>query len=129
VVANPRRGADGALRCLRDPELERAADDRARPLERRGAAEVVPEAERRAVLERLGAGSASISELAEPFGMSLTGMKKHIRLLEEAELVTTEKVGRVRRCTLVPYAFEGISTWLQRLDRFAQVVERTKGDQ
>src|SRR5262249_44789535 len=82
---------------------------------------------RRAVLERLGAGSASISELAEPFGMSLTGMKKHIRLLEEAELVTTEKVGRVRRCMLVPYAFEGISTWLQRLDRFAQVVERTKG--
>src|SRR5262245_48548942 len=82
---------------------------------------------RRAVLERLGAGSATISELADPFGMSLTGMKKHIRLLEEAELVTTEKVGRVRRCMLAPYAFEGISTWLQRLDRFAQVVERTKG--
>ena len=82
---------------------------------------------RRAVLERLGAGSASISELAEPFGMSLTGMKKHVRLLEEAELVTTAKVGRVRRCTLVPYAFEGINTWLQRLDRFAEVVERTKG--
>jgi DNA-binding transcriptional ArsR family regulator len=71
--------------------------------------------------------SATISELAEPFGMSLTGMKKHVRLLEEAELVTTEKVGRARRCTLVPCAFEGISTWLQRLDRFAQVVERTKG--
>jgi len=83
---------------------------------------------RRAVLERLGFGTATISELAEPFGMSLTAMKKHIRLLEEAEPVTTEKVGRVRRCTLVPYAFEGISTWLQRLDRFAQVVERTKGD-
>src|SRR5437588_645312 len=82
---------------------------------------------RRAVLERLGTGSATISELAEPFGMSLTGMKKHIRLLEEAELVTTEKIGRVRRCMLVPYAFEGISTWLQRLDRLAQVVERTKG--
>jgi DNA-binding transcriptional ArsR family regulator len=83
---------------------------------------------RRAVLERLGAGSATISELAEPFGMSLTGMKKHIWLLEEAQLVTTEKVGRVRRCMLAPYAFECISTWLQRLDRFAQVVERTKGD-
>jgi DNA-binding transcriptional ArsR family regulator len=83
---------------------------------------------RRAVLERLGSGSATISELAQPFGMSLTGMKKHIRLLEEAQLVTTEKVGRVRRCMLAPYAFEGISTWLQRLDRFAQVVERTKGD-
>ena len=83
---------------------------------------------RRAVLERLGSGSASISELAEPFGMSLTGMKKHIRLLEEAELVTTEKVGRVRRCMLAPYAFEGISTWLQRLDRFAQVVEHKRGE-
>jgi DNA-binding transcriptional ArsR family regulator len=82
---------------------------------------------RRAVLERLGSGRATISELAEPFGMSLTGMKKHLRLLEEAQLVTTEKVGRVRRCMLAPYAFEGISTWLQRLDRFAQVVERTKG--
>jgi DNA-binding transcriptional ArsR family regulator len=82
---------------------------------------------RRAVLERLGSGSATISELAEPFGMSLTGMTKHIRLLERAELVTTEKVGRVRRCKLAPYAFEGIGTWLQRLDRFAQVVELTKG--
>jgi DNA-binding transcriptional ArsR family regulator len=83
---------------------------------------------RRAVLERLGAGTATISELAEPFGMSLTGMRKHVRLLEEAQLVTTEKVGRVRTCMLTPYAFEGITVWLQRLDRFAQVVERTKGD-
>ena len=83
---------------------------------------------RRAVLERLGyGGTATISELAEPFGMSLTGMKKHIRLLEDADLVATEKVGRARECTLVPSAFDGISTWLQRLDRFAQVVERTKG--
>jgi DNA-binding transcriptional ArsR family regulator len=83
---------------------------------------------RRAFLVRLGSGSATVSERAEPFGMSLTGMKKHIRRLEEAELVTTAKVGRVRRCVLAPYAFEGISTWLQRLDRFAQVVERTRGD-
>jgi DNA-binding transcriptional ArsR family regulator len=83
---------------------------------------------RRAVLERLGrGGTATITELAEPFGMSLTGMKKHIRLLEEANLVATEKVGRARRCTLVPYAFEGISSWLQRLDRFAHVVEQTRG--
>ncbi|GAC1580954.1 MAG: metalloregulator ArsR/SmtB family transcription factor [Candidatus Dormibacteria bacterium] len=82
---------------------------------------------RRAVLERLGSGSAAISELAEPFGMSLTGMKKHIHLLEQAHLVSTEKVGRARRCTLVPYAFEGISTWLARLDRWAHGVERTKG--
>lgn len=84
---------------------------------------------RRAVLERLGAGGATISELAAPFGMSLTGMRKHVQLLEEAELVTTEKVGRVRKCMLAPYAFEGINAWLSRLDRFAQVVERTKGTQ
>jgi DNA-binding transcriptional ArsR family regulator len=83
---------------------------------------------RRAVLERLGRGAASVSELAQPFEMSLTGMKKHIRLLEEAELVRTEKVGRVRVCTLVPYAFEPIGAWLSRLDRFAQLLERTKGE-
>ena len=82
---------------------------------------------RRAVLERLNTSSATITELAEPFGMSLTGMKKHIRLLEEANLLTTEKVGRARICRLVPDAFVGISMWLLRLDRFAQVVERTKG--
>jgi DNA-binding transcriptional ArsR family regulator len=84
---------------------------------------------RRAVLEQLGSASATISGLAEPFGMSLTGMKKHIQRLEEAQLVTTEKVGRARICTLAPYAFEGINTWLDRLDRFAQVVERTKAEQ
>lgn len=83
---------------------------------------------RRAILERLGSGSATIGELAAPFGMSLTGMKKHVRLLEEARLMRTEKVGRVRRCMLEPNALDGISAWLQRLDRFARVVERTKGD-
>src|SRR5204862_6160749 len=75
---------------------------------------------RRAVLERLGSGNATISELAQPFGMSLTGMKKHIRLLEEAQPVTTEKVGRVRSCMLAPPALEGTSTWPQRRRRSAQ---------
>jgi DNA-binding transcriptional ArsR family regulator len=82
---------------------------------------------RREVLERLSGGTATISELAQPYGMSLTGMKKHVQVLEDASLVTTEKVGRARLCHLVPYAFEGINVWLARLDRFAQVVERTKG--
>ncbi|HLI60127.1 MAG TPA: metalloregulator ArsR/SmtB family transcription factor [Solirubrobacteraceae bacterium] len=82
---------------------------------------------RRDVIERLSGGSATISELAAPHGMSLTGMKKHVRVLEDARLVTTEKVGRTRVCHLVPYAFEGISVWLARLDRFALLVERTKG--
>jgi DNA-binding transcriptional ArsR family regulator len=87
------------------------------------------DATRRDVLERLSTGSATISELAAPYGMSLTGMKKHIQVLEDASLITTEKVGRARLCHLVPYAFEGISVWLARLDRFAQVVQRTKGTQ
>jgi DNA-binding transcriptional ArsR family regulator len=82
---------------------------------------------RRAVVERLGQGEATIGQLAEPFDMSLTGMKKHVLVLEDAGLVITEKVGRARRCTLAPYAFEGITEWLDRLDRFAKVVERTKG--
>jgi DNA-binding transcriptional ArsR family regulator len=80
-----------------------------------------------AVVERLASGSATITELAEPFGISLTGMKKHVTVLEDAGLVRTQKIGRARRCELAPYAFEGISAWLRRLDRFAAVVERTKG--
>src|SRR3954462_7993023 len=83
---------------------------------------------RRAVLERLGAGSATITELATPFGMSLTGMKKHVRVLEDAELVRTEKVGRSRRCTLAPHPLAHVEAWLQRLDRFEALLERTKGE-
>jgi DNA-binding transcriptional ArsR family regulator len=90
---------------------------------------------RRAILERLGRGSASITELAEPFGITLTGMKKHVRVLEEAELVTTEKVGRVRQCSVGPRRLEDIQAWTEtyrrmldeRLDRFGELLERTKG--
>ncbi len=92
---------------------------------------------RRAVLERLGRGDASITELAEPFGISLTGMKKHVRVLEEAELVTTEKVGRARLCTAGPRRLEDVQEWMEtyrrmldeRLDRFGELLERTKGAQ
>jgi Bacterial regulatory protein, arsR family. len=91
---------------------------------------------RRRVLERLGSGSATISELAEPFGMSLTGMKKHVRVLEEAQLVATEKVGRARRCSLGPRRLDDLQEWIEthrrmldeRLDRFEELLERTKGD-
>jgi DNA-binding transcriptional ArsR family regulator len=83
---------------------------------------------RRAVVERLGTGSATISELAEPFGITLTGMKKHVRVLEEAQVVRTEKVGRTRRCTLAPRPLAHVEAWLQRLDRFEALLERTKGD-
>jgi DNA-binding transcriptional ArsR family regulator len=92
---------------------------------------------RRRVLERLGQGSATITELAEPVGISLTGMKKHIRILEEAELVTTEKVGRSRRCRLGPRRLDDIQNWIEdyremieaRLDRFGDLLEQTKGEQ
>jgi DNA-binding transcriptional ArsR family regulator len=91
---------------------------------------------RRAVLERLGTGSATITELAKPFGISLTGMKKHVRVLEDAELVATQKVGRTRRCTLGPRRLEDVEAWIgtyrrmldERLDRFGELLERTKGD-
>jgi len=82
---------------------------------------------RRAVVERLGSGSATISELAEPFGISLTGMKKHVQILEDAGLVTTEKVGRTRRCSLAPRPLAQIEAWMQQLDRFEALLERTKG--
>jgi DNA-binding transcriptional ArsR family regulator len=90
---------------------------------------------RRGILEHLGRGSATITELAEPFGISLTGIKKHVRVLEEAGLVTTEKVGRSRRCTAGPQRLDDVREWTdayrrmldERLDRFGELLERTKG--
>ncbi|HEY3821478.1 MAG TPA: metalloregulator ArsR/SmtB family transcription factor [Polyangiaceae bacterium] len=72
------------------------------------------DATRRGVLERLGRADASITELAEKFHMTLTGMKKHVEVLEQAGLVTTEKVGRVRTCKLGPHRLEGVTAWLER---------------
>ncbi|GAA0928359.1 metalloregulator ArsR/SmtB family transcription factor [Pseudonocardia zijingensis] len=91
---------------------------------------------RRGILERLGAREASVSELAEQFDMTLTGMKKHIAVLEEAGLVTTEKVGRVRICRIGPRRLEDETAWIARyqemlearLDRLGTFLERTKGD-
>jgi DNA-binding transcriptional ArsR family regulator len=88
---------------------------------------------RRDVLERLGRGRATITELAEPYGMSLTGMKKHVRVLEDAGLVETEKVGRTRWCTATPRRLEDLEAWIggyrqmleERLDRFGEMLERT----
>jgi DNA-binding transcriptional ArsR family regulator len=90
---------------------------------------------RRSVLEQLARGSATITELAEPVGISLTGMKKHVRVLEEAQLVRTEKIGRARQCTLGPQRFEDLEAWIasyrqmleERLDRFGELLERTRG--
>lgn len=72
------------------------------------------DATRRGVLERLGRADASITELAEKFDITLTGMKKHVGVLEDAGLVTTEKVGRVRTCKLGPRRLEDVTAWIER---------------
>ncbi len=68
---------------------------------------------RRGVLEQLMRADASVTVLAERFRMTLTGMRKHIGVLEAAELVTTEKVGRVRRCRLGPRRLEAEAAWIE----------------
>src|SRR5689334_6701337 len=72
------------------------------------------DATRRGVLEQLGRADASITDLAVKFHMTLTGMKKHVGVLEQAGLVTTEKVGRVRTCKLGTRRLEEETAWLQR---------------
>src|SRR5215831_17487415 len=72
------------------------------------------DATRRGVLEQLGRSDASITDLAEKFHMTLTGMKKHVGALEQAGLVTTEKVGRVRTCKIGPRRLEEETAWLER---------------
>ena len=69
---------------------------------------------RRGVLEQLGHAEASITDLAEKFDMTLTGMKKHVSVLEEAGLVTTEKVGRVRTCRIGARRLEEVAAWIER---------------
>jgi DNA-binding transcriptional ArsR family regulator len=92
---------------------------------------------RRGVLEILGRRDATISELAAAFGMTLTGIKKHVAVLEQAGLVTTRKVGRVRRCSIGPRRLEDETTWIamyrqmleSRFDRLGEFLERQKGSQ
>ncbi len=93
------------------------------------------DATRRDIIERLGQGAASITELAEPFGMSLTGVKKHVLILEEAGLVTSKKKGRVRECRLGPSRLDEAAHWIdwyreqwdKRLDRLEALVSTGKG--
>ena len=72
------------------------------------------DATRRGVIEHLFSGEASISELADRFHMTLTGMKKHIGVLEQAGLVATEKIGRVRTCKLGVSRLEDEMQWIER---------------
>lgn len=92
------------------------------------------DATRRGVLERLGRSDASVTELANKFHMTLTGMKKHVSVLEQAGLVTTEKVGRVRTCRLGLRRLEEEAAWIEghhqlwdkRFDALDKVVEELK---
>src|SRR6476659_2346615 len=92
------------------------------------------DATRRGVLEQLGRAEASITDLAEKFRLTLTGMKKHVGVLEDAGLVTTEKVGRVRTCRLGRHRLEQEAAWIERyrrlwearFDELDKVVEELK---
>jgi DNA-binding transcriptional ArsR family regulator len=95
------------------------------------------DATRRGILERLGRGDASITDLAEKFHMTLTGMKKHVGVLEQAWLVTTEKVGRVRTCKLGLRRLEEEAAWIERyrqlwdarFDELDKIVESLKWEE
>jgi DNA-binding transcriptional ArsR family regulator len=92
------------------------------------------DATRRGVLEQLARGDASITDLAGKFHMTLTGMKKHVGVLEQAGLVSTEKIGRVRTCTLGPRRLEAEAAWIEsyrqlwaaRFDALDKVIDEIK---
>src|SRR5262245_28621656 len=89
---------------------------------------------RRGVLEQLGRAEASITDLADRFNMTLTGMKKHVGVLEQAGLVITHKVGRVRTCRIGPHRLEEAAAWLEkyrqlwsaRFEALDEVIEQLK---
>jgi DNA-binding transcriptional ArsR family regulator len=72
---------------------------------------------RRQILDRLARGPASISQLAGPLAMSLPGLMKHVRILEEAGLVETRKVGRTRECRLGPSRLDEVAEWVETYRR------------
>ena len=92
------------------------------------------DATRRGVLEQLGRGDASITDLARKFRMTLTGMKKHVGVLEQAGLVTTQKTGRVRTCKVGPRQLQEEAAWIERyrqmwaarFEQLDQVIEELK---
>jgi DNA-binding transcriptional ArsR family regulator len=87
---------------------------------------------RRAIMARLGQGSASVSELAKPFSMAMPSLLQHLRVLEESRLIRTTKVGRVRTCEMQPLALDAAGGWIAeqraiweaRLDRMEAYVKR-----
>ena len=104
-----------------------------KPLDRTLAA--IADPTRRQILERLSRGPASMSELAQPLEISLPGLMKHVRVLEQARLVESRKDGRTRRCRLGPARMDDVASWVEeyrsqwerRLDRLESYLENKKG--
>src|SRR5687767_6479388 len=96
----------------------------------------ISDSTRRGILDFLGKRDASITDLADRFDMTLTGMKKHVQILEEAGLVATDKVGRTRTCRLGNQRLDAVTAWIlthqqmvdARLNRLEAFLERTQGD-
>ena len=90
---------------------------------------------RRDILDRLAQGPATLGELAQPYDMTLPGLMKHVRVLEDAQLVVTEKKGRTRQCRLGDEQLDDAALWIdtyrrrweRRLDRLEGYLERQKG--
>jgi len=86
---------------------------------------------RRAILDQLTRGPTSVTKLAEPLGITLTAVAQHLQLLEDSELVHTEKIGRVRTCRIEPAGFSRLEQWVKsyrthwevRLDRLGEMLE------
>jgi DNA-binding transcriptional ArsR family regulator len=91
---------------------------------------------RRGILERLAGGPATVGQLAEPLGLTLNGVKKHVGILEDVDLVITAKVGRARECKLGPARLQDATQWIEayrrawegRLDRFGAYVEERSAE-
>jgi DNA-binding transcriptional ArsR family regulator len=91
---------------------------------------------RRDILERLAGGPATVGQLAEPLGLTLNGVKKHVGILEDVDLVITAKVGRARECKLGPAHLQDATQWIEayrrawegRLDRFGAYVEERSAE-
>lgn len=92
---------------------------------------------RRAMLERLSFGPASVSDLARPFDMTLAAVVQHLQILEQAGIVKTEKVGRVRTCSIAPGGLDGVADWInarravveRQLDRLGQVLDEMAAEE
>jgi DNA-binding transcriptional ArsR family regulator len=132
VVRKTARAASPLRAAIRPRILNRMVQYRTARLDASFAA--ISDATRRGVLQQLGRADASITELAEKFHMTLTGMKKHVSILEQAGLVTTEKIGRVRTCKLGLRRLEEEAAWIEsyrqlwdlRFDALDRVVEELK---